>query len=56
MIFLMRRYYSPKEIIHEIESITLGQIKDLVERLVQKEYFSLTIYGPVNDEDVRGIV
>ena len=50
------RYYSPREIIHEIESITLGQIKELVEKLVQKEYFSLTVYGPVNDEDVRGIV
>jgi predicted Zn-dependent peptidase len=50
------RYYSPKEIIHEIESITLGQIKDLVDKLVQKEYISLTVYGPVNEEDVKGIV
>lgn len=50
------KYYSPKEIIREIESITLGQIKDLVDKLVQKEYFSLTIYGPVNEEDVKGIL
>jgi len=50
------RYYSPKEIIHEIESITLGQIKELVDKLVQKEYFSLTVYGPVNEEDVKGIL
>jgi len=50
------RYYSPKEIIHEIESITLGEIKDLVDKLVRKEYFSLTVYGPVNEEDVGGIV
>jgi predicted Zn-dependent peptidase len=50
------RYYSPKEIIREIESITLGQIKDLVDKLVQKEYISLTIYGPVNEEDVKGIL
>ena len=50
------RYYSPKEIIREIESITLGQIKDLVDKLVQKEYFSLTVYGPVNEEDVKGIL
>jgi predicted Zn-dependent peptidase len=50
------RYYSPKEIIREIESITLGQIRDLVDRLVQKEYISLTVYGPVNEEDVKGIL
>jgi predicted Zn-dependent peptidase len=50
------RYYSPKEIIREIESITLGQIKDLVDKLVQKEYISLTVYGPVNEEDVKGIL
>ncbi len=50
------RYYAPKEIIHEIESITLGQIKELVDKLVQKEYFSLTVYGPVNEEDVKGIL
>jgi predicted Zn-dependent peptidase len=50
------RYYSPKEIIHEIESITLKQIKDLVDKLVQKEYISLTVYGPVNEEDVKGIL
>jgi len=50
------RYYSPKEIINEIESITLGQIKALVDQLVRKEYFSLTVYGPVNEEDVKGIL
>lgn len=50
------RYYSPKEIIHEIESITLKQIKELVDKLVQREYFSLTIYGPVNAEDIKGIL
>ena len=49
------RYYSPKEIIQEIESITLGQIKDLVDKLVHKEYISLTVYGPVDEEDVKGI-
>ena len=50
------RYYSPKEIIREIESITLGQIKELVDKLVRKEYISLTVYGPVNEEDVKGIL
>ena len=50
------RYYSPKEIIQEIESITLGSIKDLVDKLIHKEYISLTVYGPVNEEDVKGIL
>jgi len=50
------RYYSPKEIIQEIESITLGRIKDLVDKLVHKESISLTVYGPVNEEDVKGIL
>jgi len=50
------RYYSPKEMIYEIESITLGQIKDIADKLVKKEYISLAIYGPVNEEDVKGIV
>jgi predicted Zn-dependent peptidase len=50
------RYYSPKEIMKEIDSITLNQLKDLVERLVKKEWFSLTVYGPVHREDLKGIL
>lgn len=50
------RYYSPREIIHEIEAITLADIKELADKLVKKEYFSITIYGPVNSEDVKGIL
>jgi predicted Zn-dependent peptidase len=50
------RYYSPKEIMEEIDSTTLNQIRDLVERLVKKEWFSLTVYGPVHGEDLKGIL
>ena len=50
------RYYSPKEIMNKIDSITLKQIKDLVEMLVKKEGFSLTVYGPVHEEDLKGIL
>lgn len=50
------RYYSPKEIMKEVDSITLNQIKDLAERLVKKEWFSLTVYGPVHEEDLKGIL
>lgn len=50
------RYYSPREIMKEIDSITLNQLKDLAERLVKKEWFSLTVYGPVHGEDLKGIL
>ena len=50
------RYYSPEEIMKEIDLITLGEIKDLVERLVKKEMFSLAVYGAVHEEDLRGIL
>ncbi|MDH5768350.1 MAG: insulinase family protein [Nitrospirota bacterium] len=50
------RYYSPKEIMKKVNAITLSQIKDLTERMIKKEWFSLTVYGPVNETDVRGIL
>ena len=50
------RYYSPEEIMKEIDLITLGEIKDLVERLVKKEMFSLAVYGAVHEEDLSGIL
>jgi predicted Zn-dependent peptidase len=49
-------YYSPEEIMKEIDSVTLNNIKDLVERLVKKELFSLTVFGPVRGEDLKGIL
>lgn len=50
------KYYSPREIMNEIDSITVKQIKELTEQLVQKECFSLTIYGPVVADDLKGIL
>ncbi len=50
------KYYSPREIMNEIDSITVKQIKELIEQLVQKECFSLTIYGPVAADDLKGIL
>jgi predicted Zn-dependent peptidase len=49
------RYSSPKEIMSEIDSITLMQIRELAERLIAKEHLSLTVYGPVQGEEVKGI-
>lgn len=50
------RYYSPKEIMKKIDSITLNQIRELAERLVKKEWFSLAIHGPVHGEVLKGIL
>ena len=50
------RYYSPKEIMKKIDSISLNQIRELTERLVKKEWFSLTVYGPVHGEILKGIL
>jgi predicted Zn-dependent peptidase len=50
------RYYSPKEVMKEIDAITLDYIKDLAERLVKKESFSFTVYGPVHEKDLKGIL
>lgn len=50
------RYYSPKEVMKEIDSIKLNQIQDLADRLLKKEAFSITIYGPVHEKDLKGII
>lgn len=50
------RYYSPKDIIHEIEMVKVNDVKELANRLIQKNNLALTVYGPVNYEDLHGII
>jgi predicted Zn-dependent peptidase len=50
------RYYSPNEIMKEIDSITLDRVKDLAEKLIRKESCSLTVHGPVPERDLKGIL
>jgi predicted Zn-dependent peptidase len=50
------RYYSPKEIMKEVDSITLGHIQDLAEKLIKQGGISLTVYGPVYEKDLKGII
>ena len=49
------RYYSPKEVMAEVDSITLKQIRDLSDKLVKKDGFSLTVYGPVHEDELKGL-
>jgi predicted Zn-dependent peptidase len=50
------RYFSPREIIDEIDSITLRQIRDLAVSIIRKDTLALTVYGPVQEESLRGIL
>ncbi|MEW6738503.1 MAG: pitrilysin family protein [Nitrospirota bacterium] len=49
------RYFSQKEIMKEVEAVTLGQIKDLSKRLINDGKMSLTVLGPVKGEDFKGL-
>jgi predicted Zn-dependent peptidase len=50
------RYYSPKEVMKEIDSTTLSHVRELAEKLLKKEGLSLTVYGPVYDKDLKGVL
>lgn len=50
------RYYSPTEIIKEINAITLKHVKGLSEKLLMQKNIALTILGPVNEVDLKGVV
>ena len=48
------KYYSPEEIIQMVESVSLENIRDLSQRLVSDIPFALTVYGPVEEADLKG--
>ena len=50
------RYYSPKEVMKEIDSIKLSQIKDIAEGMLKREGFSITVYGSVYERDLKGVI
>jgi predicted Zn-dependent peptidase len=50
------KYYSPKEIMNEIDSLQLGQVQELAEKLIRKDFLSLTVYGSVKEEDLADIL
>lgn len=49
------RYFSHKELMKEIESVTLEQIKSLAYRLINEGKMSLTVLGPAKGEDFKGL-
>ncbi|TAN43484.1 MAG: insulinase family protein [Nitrospirae bacterium] len=49
------RYFSPDEIIKSVDKVTMSQIRGLAERLIRKELFSCTVYGPVQKNVLDGV-
>ncbi len=49
------RYFSHKELMKEIESVTLEQITSLAYRLINEGKMSLTVLGPVKGENFKGL-
>lgn len=50
------KYFSPREIMDEIDAITLHQVRDLASRVVRRDMLALTVYGPVQEEILDGVL
>lgn len=50
------RYYSPSELIKDINAVDLKRVKELSKRLMSKNAFAVTVLGPVNEVDIKGIL
>lgn len=48
------RYYTPEEILKFVDSVSLEDLKSFSNELISNSPFALTVYGPVNDGDVKG--
>lgn len=46
------RYYSPEEILREIDAVSLGEAKELAERLIGGNGIALTVLGPVDPSQI----
>lgn len=51
-----KRYFSQKEIMKEIDAVTLEQARSLSKRLINDGKMSMTVLGPVSGEDFKGIL
>ena len=50
------RYYSPADIIREIEAVRLNEVRELCERLIRRDAVALTILGPVDQSAASQMV
>jgi predicted Zn-dependent peptidase len=49
------RYMSPDEIISSVDEVSIVQIRALAERLIRKDLFSATAYGPLQKNVLDGL-
>ncbi|MFA5353010.1 MAG: pitrilysin family protein [Thermodesulfovibrionales bacterium] len=49
------RHFSQKEIMKEVEGVTLRHIRDLAHRLINEGKMSMTVLGPAKGEDFEGL-
>ena len=49
------RYFSPEEIIKEIDAVTLREVKELSEKLVGQDAIALTVHGPVQPSQLSSL-
>ncbi len=51
-----RRYISPDEIIRSVDEVSITQIMELAGRLISKNRFSATAYGPLQKDILDGLL
>lgn len=49
------RYFSSDEIIRDVDAVRIGQVSDVLERLISKDSIAITALGPVTEKDIHGI-
>ncbi len=49
------RYYSPSEIIKNIEKIQLQEVRDIAADFIDNKKFAVTVLGPADESELRGI-
>ncbi|MDA8078669.1 MAG: pitrilysin family protein [Nitrospiraceae bacterium] len=50
------RYISPDEIIQSVDRVDMAEVMDLARRLIRRELFSLTAYGPIQKNVLDDLV
>ncbi|MCE5195276.1 MAG: insulinase family protein [Nitrospiraceae bacterium] len=50
------KYYSPSEIIKKINSVSLNAVKDLSQRLTMSGNTAISVLGPVDENELNGIL
>lgn len=50
------RHFTQNEIMKDIEAVTMKQVKDLSYRLVNEDRISLTVLGPVKEEEFTNVL